>query len=128
MSCAETCSSILIAKVNWHRALPSKGGGAEAGPVARSNLAPEPRLGWALSSPAGNGCDDPAIPHRSSRPLSHGRWQCRQGLGGDGEPKAPGGSPSRPRHCEKRSGTHVSEGTSWEPQWWEAARYGHRRL
>jgi len=72
--------------------------------------------------------DDPAIPHRSHRPLSHGRRKCPQGPGGDGEPKAPGGSPSRPRHCEGRSGTHVSEGTSWEPQWWEAARYGHRRL
>src|SRR5580692_1126632 len=89
MSCAESCSTILIAKVNWQRARPSESGGAEAGPLARSNLAAEPRLGWALSSPVGNGCDDPAIPHRSCRPRSHGRRKCPQGQAGTVSRKPP---------------------------------------
>src|ERR1700722_6722451 len=92
MSCAESCSTILISKVNWQRALPSTSRGEGAGPLARSNLAAVAQLGWALSSPAGNGCDDPAIPHRSPSPMSRGRGLpagARRGGGGERPPRAP---------------------------------------
>src|SRR5271170_2691853 len=59
MSCTETCSRILIAASNQH-------------PV--TNLAPQGQPGWALSSPAGNGCDAPRDnTTRSSAPCRNGQ-------------------------------------------------------